>query len=178
MPTGAGTYGRFLAIRVFDFWVHECDITTPLGRVTDDAGVEAEIALAEVESSIGYIVGKKVGLPDRKSIAFCLTGPLVRELDVIVDGRAKQVDHLDDPDVYRHFQDITYFVCGHLAYGNCDSSRVCCRGLVWGRLRTIRDGSCAGISGRSLAGVSGHGLGGSSLLNRAGSRRVFGVIGK
>ena len=78
---------------------HECDITTPLGRVTDDAGVAAEIALAEVESSIGYIVGKKVGLPDRKSIAFCLTGPLVRELDVIVDGRAKQVDHLDDPDV-------------------------------------------------------------------------------
>ena len=32
MPTGPGTYGRFLAIRVFDFWVHERDITTPLGR--------------------------------------------------------------------------------------------------------------------------------------------------
>ena len=30
MPTGPGTYGRFLAIRVFDFWVHERDITTPL----------------------------------------------------------------------------------------------------------------------------------------------------
>src|SRR5271166_1213520 len=63
MPTGPGTYGRFLAIRVFDFWVHERDITTPLARVTDDTGVAAEIALGEVESSLGYIVGKKAGCP-------------------------------------------------------------------------------------------------------------------
>ena len=39
MPTGRGTYGRFLEIRVFDFWVHVRDITTPLGCVTDDGGV-------------------------------------------------------------------------------------------------------------------------------------------
>ena len=76
MPTGRGTYGRFLEIRVFDFWVHERDITTPLGRKTDDSGPSAEIALAEVEKSIGYIVGKKVGLPDGKSLAIRLTGPI------------------------------------------------------------------------------------------------------
>lgn len=28
-PVGPATYGRFLEIRVFDFWVHERDITTP-----------------------------------------------------------------------------------------------------------------------------------------------------
>jgi hypothetical protein len=26
-----------MTIRVFDFWVHERDITTPLGLLTDDA---------------------------------------------------------------------------------------------------------------------------------------------
>ncbi len=61
--TGPGTYGRFPAIRAFDFWVHERDITTPLARVTDDTGFAAKIALAEVESSLGYIVGKKAGCP-------------------------------------------------------------------------------------------------------------------
>ena len=66
MPVGRGTYGRFLEIRVFDFWVHVRDITSPLGRPTDDAGIAAEIALAQVEDSIGYIVGKKIGLPDGK----------------------------------------------------------------------------------------------------------------
>jgi len=99
MPVGPGTYGRFLEIRVFDMWVHERDITTPLGRTTDDAGVPAEMALAQVENSIGYIVGKKIGLPESKSITFDLTGPITRQLHVAVDGRAARVDHLDKSDV-------------------------------------------------------------------------------
>jgi uncharacterized protein (TIGR03083 family) len=97
MPVGPGSYGRFLEIRVFDLWVHVRDITIPLGRSTDDGGLAAELALAQVEGSIGYIAGKKVGVPDGSSIAFRLTGPLVREIDVAVNGRAKQVDHLDNP---------------------------------------------------------------------------------
>ena len=91
-PVGPGTYGRFMEIRVFDFWVHERDITTPLGRPTDDTGARAEIALAEVEGSLGYIVGKKVGLPDGRSIVFHLSGPLARDIAVVVDGRARVVD--------------------------------------------------------------------------------------
>ena len=115
-PVGPGTYGRFLAIRVFDFWVHERDITTPLGRGTDDTGVGAEIALAEVENSIGYIVGKKVALPDGKSITFNLTGPIVRELNVAVDGRARKVDHLDNPDVTLTTDSTTFIqlACGRI----------------------------------------------------------------
>jgi len=116
MPVGPGTYGRFLAIRVFDFWVHERDISTPLGRATDDAGVGAEIALAEVENSIGYIVGKKVGLPDGKGITFSLTGPIVRELNVAVDGRAKKVNHLENPDVTLTTDSTTFIqlACGRI----------------------------------------------------------------
>jgi uncharacterized protein (TIGR03083 family) len=116
MPVGPGTYGRFLGIRVFDFWVHVRDITIPLGRTTDDAGLAAEMALAQVESSIGYIAGKKVGVPEGGSIAFKLTGPLVREIDVAVNGRAKQVDHLDNPDATLITDSTTFIMlaCGRI----------------------------------------------------------------
>lgn len=115
-PVGPATYGRFLAIRVFDFWVHERDITTPLGRTTDDTGIGAELALAEVEGSLGYIVGKKVGVPDGKSITFNLTGPIARELHVAVNGRAKKVDHLDNPDVTLSTDSTTFIqlACGRI----------------------------------------------------------------
>jgi len=115
-PVGPTTYGRFLEIRVFDFWVHERDIATPLGRTTDDTGVAAEIALAEVAGSLGYIVGKKVGLPDGKSITFNLTGPIVRELHVAVDGRAKTVEHVDNPDVTLSTDSTTFIqlACGRI----------------------------------------------------------------
>ncbi|BBY64104.1 maleylpyruvate isomerase family mycothiol-dependent enzyme [Mycolicibacterium helvum] len=116
MPVGPGTYGRFLEIRVFDFWVHVRDITIPLGRLTNDGGVPAEMALAQVESSIGYIAGKKVGVPEGSSIAFRLTGPVVREIDVAVNGRAKQVDHLDDPDATLIADSTTFIMltCGRI----------------------------------------------------------------
>lgn len=127
MPVGPGTYGRFLEIRVFDFWVHERDITTPLARLTDNAGVAAEIALGQVEGSLGYIVGKKVGLPNGKSIAFHLTGPIVRDLNVLVDGKAKRVDHLDGPDVEIVTESTTFIqlACGRIdPQGAIDSGAI------------------------------------------------------
>lgn len=116
MPVGPGTYGRFLEIRVFDFWVHERDITTPLGRSTDDGTLTAEISLAEVEGSIGYIVGKKVGLPDGKSLAIQLTGPVKRDINVRVDGRAQRVEHLDNPDTILTTDSTTFvqLACGRI----------------------------------------------------------------
>lgn len=115
-PVGPGTYRRFLEVRVFDFWVHERDITTPLGRETDDTGIGAEIALGEVAGSLGYIVGKKVGLPDGKSVTFSLTGPIARELHVAVEGRAKKVEHLDNPDVTLSTDSTTFIqlACGRI----------------------------------------------------------------
>ena len=115
-PVGPKTYGQFLEIRVFDFWVHERDITTPLGWPTDDTGPRAEIALAQVEGSLGYIVGKKVGLPDGSSIVFRLTGPIARDLSVVVDGRARQVEHIDNPDVIVTTDSLTFIqlACGRI----------------------------------------------------------------
>lgn len=115
-PVGPTSYGRFLAIRVFDLWVHERDIATPLGRATDDGSIAAEIALAEVERSIGYIVGKKIGLSDGKGITFRLTGPIEREINVKVDGKAQRVEHLDDPDAVVTTDSTTFIqlACGRI----------------------------------------------------------------
>jgi uncharacterized protein (TIGR03083 family) len=115
-PVGVKTFGRFLEIRIFDFWVHERDISTPLGWPTDDTGPRAEIALAEVVGSLGYIVGKRVGLPDGTSIVFHLTGPLKRDLSVVVEGRATVVDHVDHPDVELTTDFLTFMqlACGRI----------------------------------------------------------------
>jgi uncharacterized protein (TIGR03083 family) len=126
-PAGPATYGSFMAIRVFDFWVHERDITTPLGLPTDDGDARAEMALAEVERSLGYIVGKKIGLPDRTSIAFHLTGPLRRDLYVSVDGRATVVSHVDRPDVELSTDSVTFV---QLACGRIDPQAQIDAGLV------------------------------------------------
>jgi uncharacterized protein (TIGR03083 family) len=119
-PVGPGTYGRFMEIRVFDFWVHERDISTPLGRPTDDTGVTAEIALAEVVGSLGYIIGKKVGLPDGRSIVFHLSGSLARHVGVEVDGRAKVVETVVQPDVEVWTDTLTFI---QLACGRLDPQR-------------------------------------------------------
>ena len=118
-PAGPGTYDRFIEIRVFDFWVHERDLRSPLGRPTDNGGPEAAMALAEVHRSLGYIVGKKIGLPDGKSICFRLTGDHEVELFAAVDGRAAVVDHLDDPDVVVTADFLTFMqlACGRIEAG-------------------------------------------------------------
>jgi uncharacterized protein (TIGR03083 family) len=115
-PVGVKSFGRFLEIRVFDFWVHERDITTPLGWPTDDSGPRAEVSLAEVEGSLGYIVGKRIGLPDGTSIVFHLTGALPRDLSVVVDGRARVVDHVASPDVEVTADFLTFMqlACGRI----------------------------------------------------------------
>ena len=135
-PVGPGTYHRFMDIRVFDFWVHQRDMTTPLGQVSDDGGDAAETAVDEVDMSIGYIVGKKIGLPDGKSIAFRLTGPVERSILAAVDGRAARVTELANPDV-EVTTDSTTFVqlaCGRIdPQGPIDDGRITWTGdAEWG----------------------------------------------
>lgn len=96
-PVGPQTYGRFMAIRVFDFWIHEQDVRGPLGLPGHESGPAAEMALNEIELSLPYIVGKKVGLPDGKAMTIELDGPVQRTMHVRVDGRAANVASLDGP---------------------------------------------------------------------------------
>jgi uncharacterized protein (TIGR03083 family) len=133
-PIGQKTYGQFLEIRIFDFWVHERDITTPLRWITDDGGPRAEIALGQVTGSIGYIVGKKVGLPDGASIVFHLTGPIHRDISVVVDGRARQVASVPNPTVELTTDSTTLI---QLAAGRIDPQEQLDSGVV--RLAGDRD---------------------------------------
>ena len=126
-PVGPGTYHRFMDVRVFDFWVHLRDMTVPLGRETDDGGPAAEMAVDEVHASIGYIVGKKIGLPDGMSIAIHLTGPVERDILAAVDGRAAKVDALDDPSVELATDSLTFV---QLACGRIDPQDPIDEGLI------------------------------------------------
>ena len=116
-PVGPANYGRFMNIRIFDFWVHHRDMTIPLGIETIDSGPHAEIALDEVQASLGYIVGKKISLPDGMSIAFRLKGAIERDMFVEIDGRARVVENLTDPSVEVTVDSTSFMMlaCGRIS---------------------------------------------------------------
>lgn len=143
-PVGPGTYARFMAIRVFDTWVHHRDITVPLGIATDDSGPAAEISVGEVEGSIGYIAGKKIGVPDGKGIAFEVTGAAPRRILVKVDGRAARVAELPDPDVTLTADTLTFML---LACGRIDPEAA----IAAGSVRWTGDDELGGRAARNLA---------------------------
>ncbi|WP_419841833.1 maleylpyruvate isomerase family mycothiol-dependent enzyme [Candidatus Poriferisodalis sp.] len=126
-PVGPGTYGRFMAIREFDHWMHERDCRTPLSMPTDNGGPAAEMALDEVHLSIGYIVGKKVGLADGDSMRFDITGAVERDISVLVDGRAREVDDVEHPTVTLHCDSMAFM---DLACGRIDPEAPIAAGLV------------------------------------------------
>ena len=97
-PVGQATYGRFMRVRIFDLWMHEQDIRDAVGVwETDDVLLNppAEQALAEIMSTLGYVVGKLGGAPSGSRIVFALTGPLQRTARVAVNGRAQVFDGFD-----------------------------------------------------------------------------------
>lgn len=71
--------------------MHEQDIRNAVGTPGNESGPIAEQALDEVVKALGYIVGKRGRAPDGSSVRIRLTGPVERDLHVVVDGRAKVV---------------------------------------------------------------------------------------
>jgi uncharacterized protein (TIGR03083 family) len=88
-PAGPDTVGRFMQIRVMDCWVHEQDMREATGRPGHQEGPAVAVALDEVVTALGFVVGKKAGAPDGSSVRFDLTGGSGRVVDVVVDGRAR-----------------------------------------------------------------------------------------
>jgi uncharacterized protein (TIGR03083 family) len=115
-PVGLQTYGRFLAVRVFDFWVHEQDCRIPLATPGHLEGGAAAQALDEVHRSLGYIVGKKAGAPDGSRVTLDVTGDAGRTMHVAIDGRAAVVDSLDDPTatITADHQAFVMLACGRI----------------------------------------------------------------
>lgn len=98
-PAGPDSYGRFMRIRIFDCWMHEHDIRDAVRQPVSDAalaGPAATLALDELGSSMGFVVGKLGKAPEGSRIVIDLTGPLARTIRVAVDGRAQLVDDFGD----------------------------------------------------------------------------------
>ncbi len=144
-PVGQVPYGTFMAVRNFDIWVHHRDITTPLGRATDDGGPAAEAAMDQIHGSLGYIVGKKIGLPDGMSIAFHVHGPVERTMAVSVDGRAKVVPEIAGSPSVEVTADSLTFV--QLACGRIDPEQA----IAAGRVTWTGDDEWGGRAARNLA---------------------------
>lgn len=126
-PVGPADYLNFMKVRIFDFWVHERDMATPLGRPTDDTTAAAATSLDQVHNSLGYIVGKRIGLPDGMSIVFDISGARGRSMAVVVDGRAKVVSDVLDPDVTVSADLLTFM---QLACGRVDPSAMVAAGRI------------------------------------------------
>ena len=100
-PAGPDSYGRFMRVRIFDCWMHEHDIRDAVGAhasAGELVGPAADLALEEMATSMGFVVGKLGGAPDGSRVSLELTGPLGRTINVAVEGRAKVVDDFGDDD--------------------------------------------------------------------------------
>jgi uncharacterized protein (TIGR03083 family) len=100
-PAGPDSYGRFMRVRTFDCWMHEHDIRDAIGvpaSTSELVGPASDLALDEMATSMGFVVGKLGGAPDGSRVSLELTGPLGRTINVAVDGRAKVVDDFGDDD--------------------------------------------------------------------------------
>ena len=97
-PVGQADYRRFMQIRVFDCWAHEQDVRDGVARPGGESGPVAEQSVDEIVRALGFVVGKKAGLPADSTVGFRLQGPIRRNVDVaVVEGRARVVPSLDGP---------------------------------------------------------------------------------
>jgi uncharacterized protein (TIGR03083 family) len=97
-PVGSDeTYGRFMRIRHFDCFMHEHDIRFALGLPARTDPDHLASSLDEVATGLGYIVGRRAGMPEGSQIAMDLTGDPARTFRIRVEGRAEVVDTLDGP---------------------------------------------------------------------------------
>jgi uncharacterized protein (TIGR03083 family) len=92
-PTGEDTYRHFMRMRVFDSWVHEQDIRRAVGVPGHLTGPVVDLVLEWHRRNLGYIVGRRAGVPDGSAVAFDLGA---ERIVVAVEGKRARV--LDDGD--------------------------------------------------------------------------------
>jgi uncharacterized protein (TIGR03083 family) len=118
-PVGRGTYEDFMAVRVFDCWVHEQDVRRAVGRPGHLSGAAVDRSVAAAVAVTPYIVGKRAGVPDGATVAFDVTGATARRWAVAVDGgRARPVPEVPVDPTTRISADVGTFMA--LACGRID----------------------------------------------------------
>ncbi|HVN49789.1 MAG TPA: maleylpyruvate isomerase family mycothiol-dependent enzyme [Acidimicrobiales bacterium] len=129
-PVGEAPFREFLAVRVFDSWIHEQDMRRALARPGHLTGPVVELSMRRMATAMPYVVGKKVGAPDRTTVVFDITAPdgtPVTTVAVAVDGRAALVEPPPDPDV-RLRLDLVAFTA--LSTGRWDPATALADGVV------------------------------------------------
>ena len=128
-PAGPGTYEDFMAVRVFDCWVHEQDVRRAVGRPGHLTGAAVDRSLASTVGVMPYVVGKRAGAPDGTTVAFDVSGPTARRWAVTVEGgRARPVPEVPAEPTARISADTGTFMA--LACGRVDPDEELAAGRV------------------------------------------------
>ncbi len=128
-PVGPGSMRMYMAIRIFDAWVHEQDIRRALDLPGGLDGPVAEHAMSRIVLALPYVVGKKAAAPDGASVVFEVSGPTVLSLPISVQGgRAKPLVAAPDSPTVTLRTDFETFAC--LACGRWDPEEVLASGGV------------------------------------------------
>jgi uncharacterized protein (TIGR03083 family) len=113
-PVGEAPYREFLAVRVFDSWIHEQDMRRALGRPGHRSGPAVELSLGRMVSAMPFVVGKKVGAPDGTSVVLVVepadSDGAVLVIPVEVAGRASVAASPPDAPTARIVLGIDAFV--------------------------------------------------------------------
>jgi uncharacterized protein (TIGR03083 family) len=80
----------FMRTRILDSWAHEQDIRRAVGGPGGRNGIGEKTTIDRCETTMPYIVGKRVAPPEGTSVLFTIAGPLGRRFSVVVrEGRAR-----------------------------------------------------------------------------------------
>ena len=85
-PTGPGTVGDFLSIRVLDSWVHEQDMRRAVGKPGNLGGPSAEHTVDRLLRTVPIVVGKRAGTAEGASVVIDITGGVQRHVVCTVSG--------------------------------------------------------------------------------------------
>ncbi len=97
-PEGDRPHHRFQETRVLDSWIHLQDVRDALLQPEDDHGAGEEIVVNRFESSLPYVLAKKMGSPDGTTLQVNLSGRQARTILLeVTSGRAGAVASLSTP---------------------------------------------------------------------------------
>jgi uncharacterized protein (TIGR03083 family) len=114
-PVGQVQHARFMETRVFDSWTHEQDVRQALGRPGGEGGLASGFGLEQVESAMGFVVGKQAKAPEGSVIRFAISGAPgdAREFAVgVTGGRAGPADADGAADVTLALSSINFLRLG------------------------------------------------------------------
>lgn len=92
-PTGPGTLGDFLSIRVLDCWSHEQDMRRAVGVSGNLDGLSAAHTLDRLIRTLPIVVGKRAATPEGATVVVTIDGEVKRTVPITVtEGRARIVE--------------------------------------------------------------------------------------